>query len=47
MKLRGLDEDKALILGQQLGYVDLFGVKLYLQQKLKEFKSKNPQELMY
>jgi hypothetical protein len=47
MKLRGLDEDKALILGQQLGYVDLFGVKIYLEQKLKEFKKQNSKEFMY
>lgn len=37
--LRGFDSDKARILSNNCGGNDLFAVKIYLQQKLKEFNT--------
>lgn len=41
LKLRGTTEDNLLILKRQSGGVDKFGVKLYLELKIKEFEAEN------
>ena len=38
MRLRGLNNEKAQMLSQGCGASDLFAIKIYLSQKLKEFQ---------
>lgn len=45
MRIRKFGNEKANLLSQKTRFVDLFLVKIYLEQKLKEFKAKNPEDI--